>query len=295
MKNKRFVKKGITLLAAAALFTLGACQGKAADVSKEDAYAQLKSALTTTVETNELSVSVRGNFTSWTAAPALPDESITSTATEENKGTIDISLQMKADEESKITAQSVWIKLLDENGSGLILESYYKDKNAYSYSNLIQESYGYTADQAPDTFDPSDIGIEDFSASVDKVLDVVPEAKATLEDGEYTLVWNVNNDNLKQYIEAYLWVNPENTPAAEEQVKEQANEIAKDITVGGDTSLTVKIRESTITSISAVFDVTYQGSRVKGEGAFEMSVKNVIVTYPEGRLEEIKQKAETER
>ena len=128
MNTKQLLKKGITLSAAAALFTLGACQGKAADVSKEDAYAQLKSALTTTVETNELSVSVRGNFTSWTAAPALPDESITSTATEENKGTIDISLQMKTDEERKITAQSAWIKLLDENdGSGLILESYYKD------------------------------------------------------------------------------------------------------------------------------------------------------------------------
>ena len=115
MNTKQLLKKGITLSAAAALFTLGACQGKAADVSKEDAYAQLKSALTTTVETNELSVSVRGNFTSWTAAPALPDESITSTATEENKGTIDISLQMKTDEERKITAQSAWIKLLDEN------------------------------------------------------------------------------------------------------------------------------------------------------------------------------------
>lgn len=294
MKNKRFVKKGITLIAAAALFTLGACQGKA-DVSKEDAYAQLKSALTTTVETNELSLSVRGNFTSRTPASAENDSSAASLSSEENKGIIDISLQMKADEESKITAQSVWIKLLDENGSGLILESYYKDKNAYSYSNLIQESYGYATDQVPDTFDPSDIGIGDFSASVDKVLDVVPEAKATLEDGEYKLVWNVNNDNLKQYIEAYLWVNSENTPAAEEQVKERASEIAKDIAVGGNTSLTVKIKEGTITSISAVFDVTYQGSRVKGEGAFEMSVKNVIVTYPEGRLEEIKQKAEAER
>ncbi len=294
MKNKRFVKKRITLIAAAALFTLGACQGKA-DVSKEDAYAQLKSALTTTVETNELSVSVRGNFTSRTPASAENDSSAASLSSEENKGIIDISLQVKADEERKITAQSVWIKLLDENGSGLILESYYKDKNAYSYSNLIQESYGYAADQVPDTFDPSDIGIGDFSASVDKVLDVVPEAKATLEDGEYKLVWNVNNDNLKQYIEAYLWVNPENTPATEEQVKERANEIAKDIAVGGNTSLTVKIKEGTITSISAVFDVTYQGSRVKGEGAFEMSVKDVTITYPEGRLEEIKQKAETER
>ena len=296
MNTKQLFKKGITLSAAAALFTLGACQGKAADVSKEDAYAQLKSALTTTVETNELSVSIRGNFTSRTPVSDESDGSAASLSSEENKGTIDISLQMKTDEERKITAQSAWIKLLDENdGSGLILESYYKDKNAYSYSNFIQESYSYAADQAPDTFDPSDIGIEDFSASVDKVLEVVPEAKATLEDGEYKLVWNVNNDNLNQYIEAYLWVNSENTPATEEQVKEQASEIAKDITVGGDTSLTVKIKESTITSISVVFDVTYQGSRIKGEGAFEMSVKNVTITYPEGRLEEIKQKAEAER
>ena len=296
MNTKQLFKKGITLSAAAALFTLGACQGNAADVSKEDAYAQLKSALTTTVETNELSVSVRGNFTSRTPVSDESDGSAASLSSEENKGTIDISLQMKTDEERKITAQSAWIKLLDENdGSGLILESYYKDKNAYSYSNFIQESYSYAADQAPDTFDPSDIGIEDFSASVDKVLEVVPEAKATLEDGEYKLVWNVNNDNLNQYIEAYLWVNSENTPATEEQVKEQASEIAKDITVGGDTSLTVKIKESTITSISVVFDVTYQGSRIKGEGAFEMSVKNVTITYPEGRLEEIKQKAEAER
>lgn len=293
MKNERFVKKGITLIAAA-LFTLGACQGKAADVSKENAYAQLKSALTTTVETNELSVSVRGNFTSWTTVPALPEESATSTVTEESKRTIDISLQRKADDSDKIVAQSVWIKLLDENGSGLIFESYYKDKNAYSYSNLIQESYGYTAGKAPDAFDPSSGDTDDLSAISDKILEVVPEAQATVENGEYKLVWNVNNDNLKQYIEAYLRINSEEIPAAGEQVKKRANEMAKDITVG-DTSLTVKIKESTITSISAVFDVTYQGSRFKGEGAFERSVKNVTVTYPEGRLEEIRQKAEAER
>lgn len=124
MNTKQLLKKGITLSAAAALFTLGACQGKA-DVSKEDAYAQLKSALTTTVETNELSVSVRGNFTSRTPVSDESDGSAASASSEENKGTIDISLQMKTDEERKITVQSVWIKILDENGSGLILESYY--------------------------------------------------------------------------------------------------------------------------------------------------------------------------
>lgn len=293
MKNKRFVKKGITLIAAAALFTLGACQGKTADVSKEDAYAQLKSALTTTVETNELSVSVRGNFTTRTPASAENDGSAASLSSEENKGTIDISLQMKTDEESKITAQSLWIKLLDEDKKGLILESYYKDGNAYSYSNLFQESYNYTEGKEPDTFDPSSIGIEDFSASLDKILEVIPAAKSTVENGEYKLVWTANNNNLQQYIEAYLWTEADDS-ATEDQIKEQASNIAKDITLGT-TSLTVKIKDETITSISAVFDVTYEESRFKGDCEFKMSVKNVTVAYPEGRLEEIKQKAEAEQ
>lgn len=293
MKNKRFVKKGITLIAAAALFTLGACQGKTADVSKEDAYAQLKSALTTTVETNELSVSVRGNFTTRTPASAENDGSAASLSSEENKGTIDISLQMKTDEESKITAQSLWIKLLDEDKKGLILESYYKDGNAYSYSNLFQESYNYTEGKEPDTFDPSSIGIEDFSASLDKILEVIPAAKSTVENGEYKLVWTANNDNLQQYIEAYLWTEADDS-ATEAQIKEQASNIAKDITLGT-TSLTVKIKDETITSISAVFDVTYEESRFEGDCEFKMSVKNVTVAYPEGRLEEIKQKAEAEQ
>ena len=105
MNTKQLFKKGITLSAAAALFTLGACQGKAADVSKEDAYAQLKSALTTTVETNELSVSVRGNFTSRTPVSDESDGSAASLSSEENKGTIDISLQMKTDEERLFVQQ----------------------------------------------------------------------------------------------------------------------------------------------------------------------------------------------
>lgn len=294
MKVKNLFQKGMTLtVATALLLTLGSCKGKEESVSKEDAYAQLKSALTTTVETKELSVSILGNFNSRTPSSSEEGESADSTVFEESKGTIDISLQMKTDDTNKITAQGFWIKLLDEDKKGLILESYYKDGNAYSYSNLFQESYNYTEGAEPDTFDPSDIGIEDFSASLDKILEVIPEAKSTVENGEYKLVWTANNDNLQQYIEAYLWTEADDS-ATEAQIKEQASNIAKDITLGT-TSLTVKIKDETITSISAVFDVTYEESRFKGDCEFKMSVKNVTVAYPEGRLEEIKQKAESEQ
>lgn len=292
MKVKKLFQKGITLTVASAfLLPLCSCKEKEEIVSKEDAYAQLKSALTTTVETKELSVSIVGNFNSRTPSESEGSESADSTIFEESKGTIDISLQMNTDDENKITAQSFWLKLLDEKEKSLILESYYKNGNSYSYGNLFQESYSYTEGAEPDTFDPSDLGIEDFSASLDKILEVIPEAKSTVANGEYTLVWTANNDNLQQYIEAYLWIDS-NESATEAQIKEQASTIAKNVTLGT-TSLTVKIKDETITSISAVFDVTYEEACYNGECEFKMSVKDVTVSYPEDRLEEIKQKAAT--
>lgn len=294
MNVKNLFRKAIPLTVAAAFaLSLGACKDKEQTVSKEDAYSQLKSALTSTTETKELSASILGKYTSKTPVSPEDGESADSSGFEETKGTIDISVQMKADESNKITAQSLWIKLLDEDKNGLILESYYKDGNSYSYSNLIKDSYSYTEEEEPSSFDPSDIGIEDFSASVDKVLEVIPEAKSTIKDGEYQLVWTVNNANLQQYIEAFLWISADDS-ANETQIKEQAGEIVKDVTLG-ETFLTVKIKDSLVNSISAVFDVTYQDSHVKGDCNFKMTVKNVSVVYPEGRLEEIKQKAEAEK
>lgn len=288
MKDKRF-GKGIALVtAAASLLMFGACEKDPEPVSAEEAYAQLKTALTTTVETNELYASIQGNVTIRTTEGTENESS--SAETTESKNKIDVVLQMKTDESDKITEKSIWIKLLEEDGSGLIIENYYKDGNDYSYSNFITESYSYTENSEPDTFDPTDIDSEELVASIDKASTLIPAPKATVANGEYTLVWTVNNENLKQYVEAYYRIQNENATDAE--IAEQTNAIAENVTIGKELSLTVTIQDGIIVSAAAVFDVTYNGSVYQGSVAFTMSVQNVTVSYPEGRLEEIKEKSE---
>ena len=71
MNVKNLFRKAIPLTVAAAFaLSLGACKDKEQTVSKEDAYAQLKSALTSTTETKELSASILGKYTSKT--PRFP-------------------------------------------------------------------------------------------------------------------------------------------------------------------------------------------------------------------------------
>lgn len=285
MKNKHSGKAIALIMAASSLFMLGACEKKAETVSAEDAYAQLKGALTTAVETEELSVSLRGDVTIGTPGEA---DGETPAEPTESKSTIDIVMQVKMDESDKIVSQSAWIKLLDEDKSGLILESYYKDGNSYSYSNFIKESYSYAENAEPGLFDPSDLETEKLAASIDKISGIIPEPKATVSDGEYTLVWTVNNDNLNKYVEAYCRIENENATDAE--IAEKTNALTEKVTLGT-TSLTVKIKNGLISSASAVFDVSYDGSSYKGNATFTMSVQGVTVSYPEGRLEEIKEKS----
>ena len=286
MKIKQ-LKRGIALLIViASLLMLCACK-KPEPVSTDKAYEQLKTAAMTTVKTKELCITIQGNVT-YTTKEELSEENTNQATTE--TCAIDIAIQIKTDENNEITEKCVWIKLLDEDGSGLIIENYYKDGNQYSYSNFIGETYTYTEDAEPDTFEPATADTEELNALIDKLLAKLPEAEATVLKDEYTLVWTVTNENLKQYIEAFLYVEEENLTDAE--IAQKANEIVGGVTLEKELKLTVKIKDGTLTYASADFNVTFNDTSYQGNVAFEMSLKNITVSYPEGRLDEIKEKSE---
>lgn len=286
MKIKQ-LKRGIALLIViASLLMLCACK-KPEPVSTDKAYEQLKTAAMTTVKTKELCITIQGNVT-YTTKEELSEENTNQATTE--TGAIDIAIQIKTDENNEITEKCIWIKLLDEDGSGLIIENYYKDGNQYSYSNFIGETYTYTEDAEPDTFEPATADTEELNALIDKLLAKLPEPEATVLKDEYTLVWTVTNENLKQYIEAFLYVEEENLTDAE--IAQKANEIVGGITLEKELKLTVKIKDGTLTYASADFNVTFNDTSCQGNVAFEMSLKNITVSYPEGRLDEIKEKSE---
>lgn len=286
MKIKQ-LKRGIALLIViASLLMLCACK-KPEPVSTDKAYEQLKTAAMTTVKTKELCITIQGNVT-YTTKEELSEENTNQATTE--TGAIDIAIQIKTDENNEITEKCVWIKLLDEDGSGLIIENYYKDGNQYSYSNFIGETYTYTEDAEPDTFEPATEDTEELNALIDKLLAKLPEPEATVLKDEYTLVWTVTNENLKQYIEAFLYVEEENLTDAE--IAQKANELAGGVTLEKELKLTVKIKDGTLTYASADFNVTFNDASYQGNVAFEMSLKNITVSYPEGRLDEIKEKSE---
>lgn len=286
MKIKQ-LKRGIALLIViASLLMLCACK-KPEPVSTDKAYEQLKTAAMTTVKTKELCITIQGNVT-YTTKEELSEENTNQATTE--TGAIDIAIQIKTDENNEITEKCVWIKLLDEDGSGLIIENYYKDGNQYSYSNFIGETYTYTEDAEPDTFEPATEDTEELNALIDKLLAKLPEPEATVLKDEYTLVWTVTNENLKQYIEAFLYVEEENLTDAE--IAQKANEIVGGVTLEKELKLTVKIKDGTLTYASADFNVTFNDASYQGNVAFEMSLKNITVSYPEGRLDEIKEKSE---
>lgn len=286
MKIKQ-LKRGIALLIViASLLALCACK-KPEPVSTDEAYEQLKTAAMTTVETNELYITIQGNVT-YTTTEESSEENTNQTTTETS--TIDIVFQIKTDENNKITERCVWIKLLDEDGSGLILEGYYKDGNQYSYSNFISETYTYTENAEADTFEPATEDTEELNALLDKALAKLPAPEATVLKDQYTLVWTVTNENLKQYIEAFLCIEDENL--TDDEIAQKANELAENVTLENELKLTVKIKDGTLTYASADFDITLNNASYKGNVTFEMSLKNVTVTYPEERLEEIKEKSE---
>lgn len=286
MKIKQ-LKRGIALLIViASLLMLCACK-KPEPVSTDKAYEQLKTAAMTTVKTKELCITIQGNVT-YTTTEESSEENTNQTTTETS--TIDVVFQIKTDENNEITEKCVWIKLLDEDGSGLIIENYYKDGNQYSYSNFIGETYTYTEDAEPDTFEPATADTEELNALIDKLLAKLPEPEATVLKDEYTLVWTVTNENLKQYIEAFLYVEEENLTDAE--IAQKANEIVGGVTLEKELKLTVKIKDGTLTYASADFNVTFNDTSYQGNVAFEMSLKNITVSYPEGRLDEIKEKSE---
>lgn len=282
MKTKLFKKTALLLLAIMMAFPFAACgKDKAQSVSNETAYAQLKAALTTTVVSREIDISIQGKLTS-----SVTDTSGDTAVTKTENGVIDIVIQMQADENNKTVAQNMWIKLLDDKNEGLILEQYYKDGNSYTYSNFIKESYGYEENAEGAELDLSDIDTTQLTASIDQISSIIPNPKATVDGQKYSIEWTVNNDNLKKYIEAYCRI--DSPEATDEEIAAKVDALNAEITLNKPFKLGVVIENGILTSAKIEFDISYGADVYSGNATFSMSLKDVTMKFPENRLAEIK-------
>lgn len=289
MKRKLFKKTALLLLAITMAFPFVACgKDKAQSVSNETAYAQLKAALTTTVVSNQIDISIQGKLTNITV-DATGDTPVTT----EEKGIIDIVMQLQTDENNKTVAQNTWIKLLDDKNEGLILEQYYKDGNLYTYSNFIKESYGYEENAEGGEVDLSDVDATELAASIDRISSIIPNPKATVIGEKYSIEWTVNNDNLKRYVEAYCRIDaPE---ATDEEIAAKVQELTAQIKLNKPFKLGIVIENGILSSAKLEFDVTYGLNTYRGNVTFSMSLKDVTMKFPETRLAEIKAAWEAEQ
>lgn len=289
MKRKLFKKTALLLLAIIMAFPFVACgKDKSQSVSNETAYAQLKAALTTTVVSNQIDISLQGKLTNITV-DATGDTPVTT----EEKGIIDIVMQLQTDENNKTVAQNTWIKLLDDKNEGLILEQYYKDGNLYTYSNFINESYGYEENAECGEVDLSDVDATELAASIDRISSIIPNPKATVNEEKYSIEWTVNNDNLKRYVEAYCRIDaPE---ATDEEIAAKVQELTAQIKLNKSFKLGIVIENGILSSAKLEFDVTYGLNTYRGNATFSMSLKDVTMKFPENRLAEIKAAWEAEQ
>ena len=289
MKRKLFKKTALLLLAITMAFPFVACgKDKEQSVSNETAYAQLKAALTTTVVSNQIDISLQGKLTNITV-DATGDTPVTT----EEKGIIDIVMQLQTDENNKTVAQNTWIKLLDDKNEGLILEQYYKDGNLYTYSNFIKESYGYEENAEGGEVDLSDVDATELAASIDRISSIIPNPKATVSGEKYSIEWTVNNDNLKRYVEAYCRIDaPE---ATDEEIAAKVQELTAQIKLNKPFKLGIVIENGILSSAKLEFDVTYGLNTYRGNATFSMSLKDVTMKFPENRLAEIKAAWEAEQ
>ncbi len=289
MKTKLFKKTALLLLAIIMAFPFAACEkDKAQSVSNEAAYAQLKAALTTTVVSNQIDISLQGKLTS-----IIVDETADTPVTTEEQGIIDIVMQLQTDENNKTVAQNTWIKILDNKSEGLIIEQYYKDGNLYTYSNFIKETYGYEENAEGGEVDLSEVDATDLAASIDQISSIIPNPKATVSGEKYSIEWTVTNNNLSKYIEAYYRI--DSPEATDEEIAAKVAVMTTQIKLNKPFKLGVVIENNILTSASLEFDITYGLNTYRGNATFAMSLKDVTMRFPENRLAEIKAAWEAEQ
>ena len=92
---------------------------------------------------------------------------------------------------------------VEEGGEqqGINFEIYIKDGKVYAYTDLFGESYSYT------DFDDSDMAFndgikEEINGAISRLKGSLPSPTVTKNGDVTEVVWNVNNDNLMQYVGA---------------------------------------------------------------------------------------------
>lgn len=301
---KRFLK--IFTIGCLCLLMLGvsACESpfgpKEETISAAEGYAAVKvAAIDTLKEATGLSLKCLANFE---AKIYDNDEDKAAGKLTEQSGTIDLCLQVKANSERIIDQQCLWIKIDSQEAGKLdniTLESYLKDGYRYTFSNLklfnkeAPDSYNYEAEETKDTFDVEDIDLEDVSKYIDQFQEAFPEPSATSKAGEITLVWNINSNNLVEYITAFNVVfngkdASEARAEAEADLAEQAIEINKG-------TLILKVKDNQLASLALDVDASYEGQSAKVSFEINVEYNNFAMSYPLERMAEIKETYESQK
>ena len=295
---KRFLK--IFTIICLGLLTLGvsACESpfgnKEEEISVAEGYAAVKvAAIDTLKEATGLSLKCLANFE---AKVYDNDEDKAAGKLTETSGTIDLCLQAKANSERIIDEQCVWIKI-DSNEAGkldnLTIESYLKDGYRYTFSNLklfnkeAPDYYQYEAEEATDTFDIEDIDLEEVSKYIDDFQAKFPEPVATTKNGEIILKWNINSDNIIEYITAFNVVfNGDDEAEARSKAEEDLEGIDLQVNKG---NLTLRVKDNQIASLALELDAEYEGQSVKVSFDISVAYNTFAMSYPLERMEEIKE------
>ena len=296
---KRFLK--IFTIICLGLLTIGvsACESpfnknKEEEISVAEAYAAVKvAAIDTLKEATGLSLKCLANFE---AKVYDNDEDKAAGKLTQTSGTIDLCLEVKANSERIIDQQCVWIKI-DSNEAGkldnLTIESYLKDGYRYTFSNLklfnkdADDYYQYEAEEPTDTFDVEDIDLEEISKYIDDFQAKFPEPVATSKNGEITMKWNINANNLIDYVTAFNVVfNGDDEAEARSKAEEDLEGIDLQVNKG---NLTLKIKDNQIASLALELDAEYEGQSVKVSFDISVAYNTFAMSYPLERMEEIKE------
>lgn len=297
---KRFLRMFTVLCLSLLLVGVSACDSpfnkgeKEETISAAEGYAAVKvAAVDTLKEATGISLKCLANFE---AKVYNSDEDKAAGILTAQSGTIDLCLEVKANSERIITEQCAWAKI-DSNEGGkldnLTLESYLKDGYRYTFSNLklfnkeAPDYYQYEAEEPSDTFDVQDIDLEEVSMYIDKFSEEFPEPVATTKNGEITLKWTINKDNIVDYVTAFnVVVNNEEKEAARAKAEEDLGGIDLQVNKG---VLTLNVKDNQIASLALELDAAYDGQSVKVSFDISVAYNTFAMSYPLERMEEIKQ------
>lgn len=305
-------------------------------IATDEAYTQMLSAVTGTLRNfRQISVTANGSVEFKHYEEASESESGERLITE--RVSVDAKAEIKANADKEITALSAFIKLLPSEGDGIVLETYIKEGYQYSYMNLFGGGYDYSeVNDAVIDLEESDF--TEMGEYLSAIKQAFPEPTATVNNGEYTIVWNVDNDNLGEFVGAVYGlingdlsqsgttqsgtgesadmdnsesINPLEglgdsetvsvegmSDSGESMPVEEENDPSEDIIQGiisginvNGGQLKIVIAGGKLKTIDVSVDATRGEEGVKGSVRVVFNHENVTVTYPEGRLEEIRQGA----